>query len=97
MCVDFIRHMSSAVDWNKHASINLQDKVLKSVFAVQNLFKNIVNSSQSSELLSGVIHQTVEQESVITSISDQLIQITHLVDRLADRENLLETRLKLLD
>ncbi|CAH8854239.1 unnamed protein product [Trichobilharzia szidati] len=64
--------------------------------AIQKFVQNILNSSQSAELLSSAINQTVEQDPVISSTSNKISQLTYTIDRLSDQESLLRTRLDLL-
>nr|CAH8856402.1 unnamed protein product [Trichobilharzia regenti] len=88
--------MSYTNNWNEKASLQIQNKTLKTVSALQKFVQNILNSSQSAELLSSAINQTVEQDPVISSTSNKISQLTYTIDRLSDQESLLRTRLDLL-
>lgn len=88
--------MSSTDLQSKEASINLQSKALETVLAIQSFVKHLLNSSNSSEVVSSLVNQTVEQDCVVSSISNRIIQIGSIIDRLAEQENLLRTQLDLL-
>lgn len=88
--------MSSKSNWNEKAALQLQNKTLKTVSAIQNLIQNIIKTSHSAELISSAISHTINQDPVISSTSNKVIQLTCTIDRLSDQENLLRTRLDLL-